>query len=523
MSSIPKGRLLATTTLASFDPIIRAFLDDLLRRGEVAESRVRHYRTAARHFLVWLESNAISLGAVDITVIGRFLQHDCDCCGVVPTSARVHPWRKRRTSPEIMRFVRFLERTGRTETPGDLDDNLGLLEIFLERLRNDGYAQKSVTDHRCACAALVVWLHLSRICLSDLTPDIYARFWNRPLTHSIIGEFGGRRTHSRGGVYVREISKFLEYLAAIGRIEPLESGSEEKGLPERLEMFSVWLDHNRGIRPTTIRRYVRQITAILPALGDAPRAYDAAMIRRVLLESIEHLTREAARDRVTAMRMYLRFLVSEGRVAPALVEAVPTVPRWRLSGLPRYIPADDVERAIASCGDDPLGVRDRAILLLLARLALRAGDVVALRLNDIDWDRAEIRVSGKSGRQTALPLPQDVGDALFAYISTVRPRVAEEKVFLCATAPWRPLALGGTVSCVAGRALDRAGVRTFTTRGAHVFRHSRATELLRSGATLDTIQSLLRHASRNTTMIYAKTDAVMLQEVAQPWIGRVEQ
>ena len=288
-------------------------------------------------------------------------------------------------------------------------------------------------------------------------------------------------------------------------------------------MFSVWLDRNRGLRPRTIRKYVGLITAILPVLGDDPRAYDAALIRQVLLEAIEHLTREAARDRVTALRMYLRFLVSEGCVAPALVEAVPTVPRWRLSGLPRYIPADDVERAIASCGEDPLGVRDRAILLLLARLALRAGDVVALRLNDIDWDRAEIRVSGKSGRQTALPLPQDAGDALFAYISTVRPRVAEEEVFLCATAPWRPFAGGGTVSSVAGRALDRVGATTFTTRGAHVFRHSRATELLRSGATLDTIQSLLRHASRNTTMIYAKTDAVMLQEIAQPWIGRAEQ
>ena len=171
-------------------------------------------------------------------------------------------------------------------------------------------------------------------------------------------------------------------------------------------MFSVWLERNRGIRARTIRRYIGALTTILPALGGDPRTYDAALIRRVLLESIEHLGREAARDRVTAMRMYLRFLVSEGCVAPALVEAVPTVPRWRLSGLPRYIPADDVERAIASCGSDPLGVRDRAILLLLARLALRAGDIVALRLGDIDWDRAEIRVSGKSGRRTALPLPQ---------------------------------------------------------------------------------------------------------------------
>ena len=118
------------------------------------------------------------------------------------------------------------------------------------------------------------------------------------------------------------------------------------------------------------------------------------------------------------MRMYLRFLVSEGGIAPALLAAVPTVPQWRLSTLPRYIPADDVERSIVSCDDGPAGVRDRAILLLLARLALRAGDIVGLRLGDIDWDRSVVHVSGKSRRETALPLPQDVGDALYAYITS---------------------------------------------------------------------------------------------------------
>ena len=198
------------------------------------------------------------------------------------------------------------------------------------------------------------------------------------------------------------------------------------------------------------------------------------------------------------------------------------MPQWRLSALPRYIAADDVERTIAACGDDRTGVRDRAILLLLSRLALRAGDIVALRLSDIDWDRAEIRVSGKSRRKTALPLPQDVGDALHAYIATARPRVDEEKVFLCANAPCRALTDSSTVSAVGERALDRAGVKTVAGRGAHAFRHSQATALLRSGATLDVIQSLLRHASPNTTVIYAKTDAVMLQEVAQPWIGGLD-
>ena len=337
MSSIPKRQFLATTALASFDSIICAFSSDLHRRGEVTRGRVRYYRAPARHFLVWLESSAISLEAVDLTVIDRFLQHECDCCAIVPTSARLHPWRKRRTSPEVMRFVRFLERTGRIETPGDLDDNLGLLDAFLERLRGDGYSQQCVTNHRCACAALLVWLHLSRIQLCDLTPDVYARFRDKPLICPLPDKFGGRGARSMGGVYVREISSFLGYLAALGRIEPLDPAPEQKNGSERLETFATWLERNRDIRPRTIRRYTRLIATLLPALGDDPRSYDATLIRQALFESIQHRARESARDVVTAMRTYLRFLVSEGCVAATLVEAVPTVPRWRMATLPRHL------------------------------------------------------------------------------------------------------------------------------------------------------------------------------------------
>ena len=286
MSSIPKRPLLATTELVGFDPIILAFIDDLRLRGEIAEGRVRHYRGLARHFLIWLAHCGIPLEAVESTAIDRFLQHDCDCCDAVPASVRLHPWRKRRTSPELMRFIRFLERTGRIETPGDLDDNLRLLEGFLERLRGDGYALKSIAHHRCGCAALVVWLHLSRIRLRDLTPDVYARFRNGRLICSIPGAFCGQRMRSPGGAYDREIRKFLGHLVAIGRIEPLEPAPEEKGASERLEMFSVWLERHRGISPKTIRRYSRLIAVVLPALGDDPRVYDAALIRQALFEGI---------------------------------------------------------------------------------------------------------------------------------------------------------------------------------------------------------------------------------------------
>ncbi|MCY4556854.1 MAG: tyrosine-type recombinase/integrase [Chloroflexi bacterium] len=521
MSAIPNRRsLLATSALVDFDPIVLAFIDDLVAREEISDGFALRCRACARHFLIWRQRCGVSLEAVNLTVIERFLQHDCDCRTVVPAPVGLRPWRKRRNSPELMRFILFLERTGRIETPGELDDNFRLLEEFLERLRGAGYASTGIARHRCGCAALIVWLHLSRLSLPELTPDVLARFRDRHVMCFIPEAFGGDRTYSRRGAYDEEIHKFLGHLAAMGRIESLEPASE-KDLPEPLRRFSAWLERHRGIATSSIDKHIGVIAAVLPTLGDDPRSYDAALVRKVLWEQLETRTRQHARQLTTSMRMYLRFLVTEGSVSAALVEAVPNVPRWRLSPLPRYIPADDVERAVASCGDDPVGVRDRAILLLLARLALRAGDVVALCLDDIDWDRAEIRVSGKSRREAALPLPQDAGDALHAYIATARPGVDAEEVFLRARAPYRPFGCSGTVSAIARRALDRAEVTTLAGRGAHVFRHTQATALLRSGATLEVVQSLLRHASPDTTMVYAKTDAVMLQEVAQPWIGGI--
>ena len=522
MSSTPNRRsLLGTTALASFDPIILEFIDDLRRSDGAAESQLRKYRYTARHFLIWRELAGIELKIVDGTVIERFLQHDCRCA---EWSAPVRPrrWRKCRASSKVMTFIRFLERTGRIETPGELDDNFRLLDAFLEGLRRDGYATATIKLYRHGCGGLIIWLHLSRLRLCDLSPEVIARFRRRRIVCSIPGVFCGHEPRCPATAYETELRGFLKYLVSIGRLQPLEPIPDEKTPPDRLQRFADWLERHRAINPESIRQQVRLIAEMLPGLGDDPGAYDATLIRRVLFERMEPWSQSYARRLTTAMRMYLRFLVSEASIAAGLVGAVPTVPCWRLSALPRYISADDVERAIASCSDDPMGVRDRAILLLLARLALRAEDIVALRLADIDWDRAEIRVSGKSRRKTALPLPQDVGDALHAYIATTRPRVAEEKVFFCVNAPCRPFTDASTVSAVAECALDRAGVKTFAGRGAHAFRHSQATALLRSGATLDVIQSLLRHASPSTTVIYAKTDAGMLQEVAQPWIGEID-
>ena len=255
-------------------------------------------------------------------------------------------------------------------------------------------------------------------------------------------------------------------------------------------------------------------------LGPDPRSYDAAGIRDALLRHYAGISAGHARQLASSMRMHLRYLAASGSCSPALIHAVPIAATWRLASLPRHISPEEVEHVIACCDETMhAGLRDRAVLLLLARLALRAGDIVALRLEDIDWRHALVRVCGKSRRQECLPLPQDAGDAVLEYIETTRPRIAETRVFLRAKAPHRPLASRQSITSIVGYALRRAGLEDVRPQGAHLFRHSTATAMLRSGQSMETISALLRHRSMDTTVIYAKTNTSMLLEVAQPWIG----
>jgi site-specific recombinase XerD len=216
--------------------------------------------------------------------------------------------------------------------------------------------------------------------------------------------------------------------------------------------------------------------------------------------------------------MFLRFLIAEGRCAAGLDAAIPTVAHWRLAPLPRYLSPEDVERLIVSCDQaSAVGWRDRAILLLLARLGLRARDIAHLRLSDIDWEGASIQVCGKGRRHARLPLSQEVGQAIVAYLKKGRPRTNADTVFFSSRAPRRPFASNCAISEIVKRALHRAGVVRPSRGAAHLLRHSLATSLLRRGTSLQDIAAILRHRSTETTLIYAKVDIPSLRQIAQPW------
>jgi site-specific recombinase XerD len=287
-----------------------------------------------------------------------------------------------------------------------------------------------------------------------------------------------------------------------------------------VEEFAAWMVRHRGLALSSAALYKRKLQPFVDSLGEDPSRYTVNNIRGYVIDRIGDAGRSEARSAATAIRTFLRFLVADERVPAELQRCVPKVAQWRLSSLPRYLEAPDVERVLNSCDlTTEAGLRDHAILLLLARLGLRAGDIVAMTTADIEWRAGALRVLGKGRREVRLPLPQDVGDAILAYVERGRPDTNTDRLFLRVRAPRRPFSSSVAISDVVRAALDRAGIENAPIRGAHLLRHSMATAMLRAGASLDTIATVLRHSTHDTAAIYAKVDVTMLQQVTQPWPG----
>jgi site-specific recombinase XerD len=311
---------------------------------------------------------------------------------------------------------------------------------------------------------------------------------------------------------------FVRYLRGEGIVAP---PVQEVETPELVTGLCRWLQHQRGVADTTVHQYRRVAVAIVKRIGDDPARYQADALRAAVRAVTAGHGVSTARFAAKVARVFLRYLAVEGRCRPGLDAAIEPVANWSLASLPRYVSAETVERIIDACDPaQPCGARDRAILVLLARLGLRGGDIVRMRLDDIDWENARVSVAGKARREVPLPLPQEVGDAILAYLHVRRSVVRCDQVFLTSRAPWKPLAASSCVSAIVRRAIHRAGVSA-PTHGAHLLRHSVATAMLREGVSLPSIGAVLRHRSVETTACYAKVDVELLRSVAQPWMGGV--
>ncbi len=376
------------------------------------------------------------------------------------------------------------------------------VDALAESLAARGYAANTIRSVLSGARTFGEWLRKRGYAIADIDDSLAEQFVRQ-----------ARRSSAWRKALRASVDHVLSFLRAEGMIA---KRLPPPARPPLVAEFREWMLEHRGVTPSTIANYETIVCDLLAAVrGDIARL-SARQLRSFIVERATKHGHGWAGNVVTATRGFIRFLVATSRCVDTLVGAIPSVASWKETSVPRHLAPEDVERVISACDvATPDGLRDHAILLLLARLGLRAGDVVALTLDAFDWKNARLRVAGKGRREDWLPLPQDVGDAVIAYIKKGRPRVRSEAVFFTLVAPISPISRW-VVSMLVGRAIRRAGV-TAPSHGAHVLRHSAAVRMLRAGSSLGEIGALLRHASIETTFHYAKVDHDLLLELAMPW------
>ena len=470
--------------------------------------------SAARHFLKWADDRRVAIKDLDAAAVGSFARHRCRCGRYSAAQLRDPSY-----ITDVRRFLRYLEDTGHVAIPDEVT-RLGCgshLAGFSAWLAGQGYGKVTYNSRMSQARHFAEWALQRRIPASHMDHDLIEQFAHHDCQCGIKTKRGKRVEGTGNKDRRRGARAFVSFLREEGVI-PVAVSME---LPADLRVadFATWLRRERGATSETIRRYQHELGRWQTKLGSEPQGITAEAVRSIVLDQGEDRSRSSVRMTITVLRTFLRFMIGEGLCAPSLLLAVPSGVRRRLSTVPKTIPASTIEEIVASCGTSTaVEVRDRAIILLLARMALRAGDIWQLHLRDIDWRASRLRLHGKSRRGVFMPLPQDVGDALLAYIEDARPVVTSDRVFLRVQAPFTPFRSSAEIAGIVSRVLSRGGFVGLPT-GAHVFRHSLASTWLRGGAELDQIGAALRHASRDTTAIYAKVDVDMLGAVAQPWPG----
>jgi integrase len=381
------------------------------------------------------------------------------------------------------------------------------VEGFAEELLRQGYSRSSAEQHVCFIAHLDRWMQAEGVGLGDLDGQVLECYLAERRA-------AGYREYRS----VKALRPLLDYLVPLGAV-PVPREVPLGPVEELLARYRGWLLRERGLTGGTVRGYV-----------DCARPFVATRLRGDVLEltgltaaDVTGFVRTTCPGRavgsakliVCALRSLLGWLHVTGQVPVSLAAAAPSVAGWRLSGLPKGLEPAELRRLLASCDRrTATGRRDFAVMLLLARMGLRAGEVAGLGLDDIDWRRGELVIVGKGNRSERLPLPDEIGGAIAAYLRRGRPADAEGRsVFVRVHAPHRRLTTSGVTMIVFDGA-QRAGLPKMH---AHRLRHTAATAMLRGGGTLAEVGQVLRHRSAMSTAIYAKVDHAALAVLARPW------
>jgi site-specific recombinase XerD len=387
------------------------------------------------------------------------------------------------------------------------------LRAFAASQSAQGYAPYSLYRRVLIAADFSRWLGLRGVALRRIGFDHQSRYLRYRARHV--------KPRSDDACSLRRLVEFL-------RREGLVRAEKRTALPltpvERCtRAYEQYLYESCASARATVvnygafvRDFLNHCFGIGPVRLGQLRAMDVV---KFVQHRATRLSLKRAKLMTSALRSFLRYARFHGALKLDLSAAVPTVANWSMSAIPRAIGPDQVRQLLASIDRrSAMGRRDYAVLLLLARLGLRAGEVSSLTLDDIDWQAGQLCVQGKGGQRSVLPLPADVGKAIAGYLHQGRPHSSDRCVFVRARAPARGFVGVAGISSIVRHALERAGIDA-PTKGAHQFRHGLATEMLRKGASLSQIGELLGHRHPDTTRIYAKVDIKALRQLALPWPG----
>lgn len=390
------------------------------------------------------------------------------------------------------------------------------IEPFLQHLRAANYAVKTVKRKRTITRDFALWSQQKRIAPENLNTHHIAEFVARL----------PRRSKYRIALERATLRLFLEHLYARAGFQRPQRQEARSDIAIYLERYEDYLRKDRGLANHSVRVYLPFVRDFLSVQSTesgrlSEDAFDALRVRNFLVAQTKDRSDEYTRLLATSLRSFFRFLFFMGETVRDLSSAVPMVRRYRLSTPPSFLSPEQTERILEAVDRSTrTGRRDYAVLLLLARLGLRAGEVVTLGLEDIRWRAGEIVVRGKGRVLDHLPLVSDVGEALASYIREDRGISSSRRVFLRRLAPRVGLTGPAAIGHIVRRALVRARVQRSGRGAAHLFRHGLATKMIRQGASMTEIAEVLRHRSQITTAAYSQVSFEGLRRVAQAWPGR---
>ena len=390
------------------------------------------------------------------------------------------------------------------------------LDHFATSLHHKGYVASSIQRFLCAAEQFAQWLQGQGYSVYEMDDDLLRTYLSG-------------LTRYRGGTLPKAaqgLGHLVRFLRHQGVTRLRQDGLFISPLEQWVSAYDAHLEHVAGLAPSTRQGYSHLVRRFLTAcFGTEPPDWSSLTATRVtrFVSQEASMRRNAGRKQpAVAIRSFLRFLVFRGDIRPGLEAAAPSPPQWKYASLPSRLTPEDVERVLAVYHDDrAISVRNRAILFCLARLGLRAQDVVSLCLENIDWADGRFALRpGKTRRARTVPLPHDVGQAIVAYLQRGRPQRESRQVFLHSRAPFRSLT-GAAVWAIVRQAFTRAGLSVPPGVASHIFRHTIASQMVNHGASFKDVADVLGHQSIQTTGIYAKLELDTLAAVALPWEGGV--